>query len=321
MAERICWTPFEKQVYLKVKDKIASKRIFVACSGGMDSVALVQVLFRLRKVLKIEIEIAHFFHGSAGSATQTRFRKKAQALVENLSRDLGLKFHLGALENSKSLSEGSLREARFNFFKSLVPPAGLLALAHHEDDLLETRLIRLIRGIGPEGLESMTLLDENRLRPFLEFPRSEIEAYAAQMKLKWIEDPSNKSVKPLRNWIRWKWLPSLEAKRGGARHSLARSLKQLSETVRGSNSWVEEYIRSEGICRPRLLELNRMEQRQVLASYLRRLGIKAYSLSHIEEVLKRVDNPRKEQRFKVIGLQWKINAEYIGIDRENRSKN
>jgi tRNA(Ile)-lysidine synthase len=113
-------------------------------------------------------------------------------------------------------------------------------LAHHQNDQAETVLLQLMRGAGVAGLSGMP---ERRSlasstgqasgitlwRPLLRLRREELEAYAREHQLKWIEDPSNRSSKYRRNAVRKSILPKLESIQPGATANLARSAEVLAQ--------------------------------------------------------------------------------------------
>jgi tRNA(Ile)-lysidine synthase len=310
------WSSLEATTYRLLKEHgVEDESILIACSGGLDSMVLLNVLARVRFALRLQLFVGHIHHGPTRDKKQLAFRNRTLKFVEKTARELGLKF--GSYKsNQEASSEAGLRDLRIEGLKTLSEKFGtrFTAFAHHEDDLLETRLIRLIRGVGAEGLASMKILNSNKLRPFLEFSRKDLEEYAltgGHRKIAWVDDPSNKDLNPLRNWIRAEWLPSLERKRSGGVHALARSLQNLSS--KPSQEWVQGYYNERGVMRVRLLELSHHDQKQVIASYLKQKVHKNYSLAHIEEVLKRVEVPRKLLNFRLLDRDWKVNAEYIEI--------
>ncbi|HEX4922726.1 MAG TPA: tRNA lysidine(34) synthetase TilS [Bdellovibrionales bacterium] len=312
------WAELELQVFKCLREKgVIGRHLVVAVSGGLDSMALLACLSQLQDHLKLQLTVAHVHHGPGDDPRQASFRDRAADKVLRQAESLGLrcirvKLGTGSAETAPP-DEARLRALRYDALAKAKEQAGgdLLVLAHHRDDLMETRLIRLIRGVGPEGLGAMSVLNGDRLRPFLNHARDEIAAYAENRGLSWIEDPSNADTGPLRNWVRHEWLPQLEAKRPGASAALARSLESLAGGL--DRKWVEEYFNARGILRARLLELGEREQRQVIASFLRHKGAQNYSLSHIEEVLKRLRTERRELSFRLMNRDWKINAEYIEI--------
>ena len=231
-------TEFEHRFTRQIKalDK-EPQQIVIAVSGGLDSMVLAHLFFKLSKLLKIEIAVAHIHHGTAETKQSQIFRDKAFEFVKAWVESSGVSFLTnGSLLNSKIIlkSEAELRDFRHSYLEQLrreFSKSAFLALAQHRDDLLETRLIRLIRGTGAEGFGSMVLLKEHILRPLLGFSRSEIMDYARAEKIQWLEDPSNKSVDPLRNWMRQEWLPQLEEKRPGGSAAMGRSFELQEEEL------------------------------------------------------------------------------------------
>lgn len=215
--------------------------------------------------------------------------------------------------NLSNNSEETLRKLRYQELARIRTENNFsyLVLGHQWDDLLETRLIRLIRGTGSNGLISMSFRKENQLRPLLTVSRSEIEHYSNMKKTNYLEDPSNFSQDPLRNWIRANWLSLLEQKRPGSIKSLARSLDLISQQIQ--NETVEN-LNIAYLDRFKFLELSREKKRQRLATFLHMKNIKGYQASHIDEVIKRLETSQKNLWFKVAKCQWSVNAEQIRVD-------
>jgi tRNA(Ile)-lysidine synthase len=138
--------------------------------------------------------------------------------------------HYVKLPQKKSLGiEGEARRLRYE--KLLQSKSDLIVLAHHEDDQAETFLLQLIRGAGVKGLSSMAHFDDDRKlwRPLLNTSRIDIEKYAKQQKLKWIEDESNQNIDFDRNFIRSKVLPILKNRFNHIIKAISRSSSHLSE--------------------------------------------------------------------------------------------
>jgi tRNA(Ile)-lysidine synthase len=134
------------------------------------------------------------------------------------------------LPHKKSLGiEGEARRLRYE--KLLKTKTDLIVLAHHEDDQAETFLLQLIRGAGVKGLSSMAHFDATKKlwRPLLNTSKIDIENYAKQHKLKWIEDESNQNTDFDRNFIRSKVLPILKNRFGHIIKVISRSSAHLAE--------------------------------------------------------------------------------------------
>lgn len=175
---------------------LSSGAYVVAVSGGVDSVVLLDIL---AKKANLDLIVAHFDHGiREDSNLDAEF-------VEELSENYSLKFELGHGYLGKNASENTARRARYNFLKQVKKKhkASAIITAHHQDDLLETAIINLIRGTRWRGLASLRQTN-SIIRPFLNISKYEITNYARTNQLSWREDSTNKDEKILRNFVRRK---------------------------------------------------------------------------------------------------------------------
>src|SRR6266511_6078799 len=90
-----------------------------------------------------------------------------------------------------------------------LPISHRVATGHTADDQAETVLMRLLQGTGPRGLAGIAPARGPLIRPLLETRRLEIERHLRQRGLDWVEDPSNRDPRFLRNRIRHEILPLL----------------------------------------------------------------------------------------------------------------
>jgi len=208
------------QSYKKIKS------MTVALSGGVDSVVLLHLLHSLQKKYRFTLNATHVHHGLSKNAD------KWVKFCEKLCRDLSvpLDVHYVKLPQKKSFGiEGEARQLRYE--KLHQSKSDLVVLAHHADDQAETFLLQLIRGAGVKGLSSMAHFDDTRKlwRPLLNTSRIDIEKYAKQHKLKWIEDESNLNIDFDRNFIRSKVLPILKNRFNHIVKVISRSSAHLAE--------------------------------------------------------------------------------------------
>lgn len=293
---------------------LQGRKILVALSGGSDSVALLRVL---SKIHKGNLLGACYYHH--GEDSNQEYRRDAQIFCEKLCAKLGVEFF--TLKSSElAKSEAQYRELRYEALRRLMYEQDftVLATGHHRDDLLETRLLRLIRGTGAQGFQAMLPYKDQIFRPFLDVSKRDLKKYLREEKLRAFEDPTNDSLDPLRNWIREEWLRSLEKRQRGAVAALARSLEtlasELSTQAPGSDLLSQnEAYKSQGLSRAFYLTLSPIEQRRMLAQYLFSLGKKDFSQAQIEEIQKRLDKSQKVITFKVGGCEWAINAQQIKV--------
>jgi len=188
---------------------LKDKKLLLAISGGLDSVALTHIFLEL----KLDISLAHcnFNLRSEESDEDEKF-------VINLSKDLDLEVFIQNFETEEYAKENQLsiqmaaRELRYKWFKDLADQLNFdfIITAHHADDNLETFLINLTRGTGLIGLSGIPEVNDKVIRPLLPFSREEIENYAIKRQLKWREDSSNNSTKYLRNALRLEVIPMLK---------------------------------------------------------------------------------------------------------------
>jgi tRNA(Ile)-lysidine synthase len=223
----------------------APPQLAIALSGGLDSVVLLDSICRLHQAHTTKsdsprIFAFHIHHGLQKAADEWLLFCEALAKKYKIGFDFRL-LHIDTQSNSGNI-EARARSARYEALTELCAYHGVedLLLAHHQNDQAETVLLQLLRGAGVAGLSSMP---ERRSlatskgqassitlwRPLLRLSREELEAYAREHKLKWIEDPSNRSSKYRRNAIRKSILPKLESIQPGAAANLARSADVLAQ--------------------------------------------------------------------------------------------
>lgn len=292
---------------------LQEKKILVALSGGTDSVALLRVLSKVHK--KDLLGVCYFHHGEDSNQ---EYRKEAQFFCEKICKKLGIAFY--PLKSSiLAKSEAEYRELRYEALDRLMKEEkfNLLATGHHRDDLLETRLLRLVRGTGAQGLQAMHVLKDGIFRPFLDVTKKELKKYLREEKWRVLEDPTNASLDPLRNWIREEWLKVLDRRARGASAALARSLETIALEIE-NRPWGDllsqnEAYKTQGLSRGFYLTLSPFEQKRLLAQYLFALGKRDFSQSHLEEIQKRLDKSQKVITFKVGGCHWEVNAEQVKV--------
>ncbi|SDH97938.1 tRNA lysidine(34) synthetase TilS [Pseudomonas panipatensis] len=201
----------------------------VGFSGGLDSSVLLHLLARLaqRETLPA-ISAIHVHHGLQAAADA--WPAHCQAFCQALG--IPLLIERVAVEPGASLEQAA-RCARYAAFERNLAVGDCLLTAQHCDDQAETLLFRLLRGAGVRGLagmpQSRPLGRGLLLRPLLAFSRDELEHYARQEGLLWVEDPSNVDTGFARNYLRQRVMPLLVERWPQAAASLARSAAHLAE--------------------------------------------------------------------------------------------
>ncbi len=186
-------------------------RIVIGCSTGPDSMALLDMLLKIRNKYNLSIIVAHVNHNvRKESFEEAEFIKEyceennlvcESMIIENYGDD---NFHNEA------------RNIRYNFFENLVHKyeANYLMTAHHGDDLVETILMRIVRGSnlsGYLGFKSVVNMDGYYIvRPLIYYTKAELEEYDRENNVKYYIDSSNSKDKYTRNRYRKYVLPFLK---------------------------------------------------------------------------------------------------------------
>lgn len=187
---------------------LKGKQVFVACSGGVDSVFLIHMLLELQ----VKVEVLHVNY-------QLRENESFldQQFVAELCNELGIQFHLNSIDSKSILAQKHqnlqqfARDYRYHWFQEVQSknPGSFIALGHHSDDQVETFFLQLARNTGIMGLSGMLPRNGIFIRPLLNFSKLELYTLAKSRKLSWREDSSNQSLKYARNKLRNEIVPFL----------------------------------------------------------------------------------------------------------------
>ncbi|MGE0805219.1 MAG: tRNA lysidine(34) synthetase TilS [Burkholderiaceae bacterium] len=208
----------------------AAAPLVLAYSGGLDSTVLLDLLARLR--MPGSVLAWHVHHGLQAAADDWPEFCRAQAEARGVA--FGLSRLAGAPAAGDSV-EAWARQQRYRALWQAVAERGAAALltAHHADDQVETVLMRLARGAGPEALAGMRAAQQRAggwlLRPLLGIERELLHEWARQQRLDWIEDPMNRDPRLLRVALRDQVLPAWRAVAPGLSDGVRRSAGLLRE--------------------------------------------------------------------------------------------
>lgn len=210
--------------------------VLVALSGGPDSVALLHLLSRLRKTMKIRVSAIYINHQLRPRAARKE-ETFCQELCDGLSIPLIiLREDIPAYAKTNKLGiEEAAREFRYATFERLIKENSLdrVALGHHADDQVETILFRLIRGSGPSGLTGIPAVRGRFIRPLINLTKTEILEYLNKQAISYCHDASNRSLKFSRNYIRNKLLPLIREK---LNPQVDTALLSLADTIKAEDA-------------------------------------------------------------------------------------
>ena len=183
--------------------------LFVAVSGGVDSICLVHIL----KSLGHNVNVAHCNFGLRG-----RDSDLDEGLCKKFANELNVSFFSKKFQTTEFAKEQNIsiqmaaRELRYSWFEEVMQKRNIdkLVTAHHINDQIETILYNLVKGTGIAGLRGMPFSNERVVRPFIFTRKADILNYARENKLEWREDESNQEDKYHRNRIRNTVIPELE---------------------------------------------------------------------------------------------------------------
>ncbi len=214
----------------------ANTKLLVAVSGGVDSIVLTDLLVKSG----FEVVLAH---------CNFQLRGEESSRDEKFVRELAWKHHIDiaietfdtgkyAAENKVSIQEAA-RELRYEWFRKLQADytskgSGIQCLvttAHHADDNIETVLMKFFRGTGIRGIRGILPYqkEQHLIRPLLPFRKKELEAYAKENGLNFVEDSSNASDKYIRNFFRHQLIPAIEEAFPDAEENITRNIERFAE--------------------------------------------------------------------------------------------
>lgn len=215
---------------------------WVAFSGGPDSVCLLHLLTAAG--LRSRIRVVHVDHG-----LDEQSASRACRAIE-IAAGMGMDCRLERVDTQQPTGAGgpeaAARQARYARLQALLLPEDHVLTAHHADDQVETVMLRLLRGAGPEGLRGMRPL--RRLapgwlgRPLLAWSRAEILDYLRHHQIDYLRDPTNRDLSLDRNYLRHRVLPEIGRRWPGYRSSILQSSRWQAAAARSMNDDAERNL-------------------------------------------------------------------------------
>lgn len=256
-------------------------KIAVAVSGGVDSVVLAEILYRM----KAPIVIFHFNHCWRGGESD-----EDERWIIRWAGRRKIPVIVGRAETIGKTSEAQAREQRWGFFAKACREEKIseIWLAHHADDLVETFLLQLMRGAGVDGLASLQarrkVCGVMAVRPLLPYLKEELLKVAKSLRLKWREDGSNQSRDYLRNRLRLEILPLLSSAAG---RDVRRLLHRTATLLTAENDYWRDILPEQWpVLAPvkMLKSLHLAHQRRWIRGWLQNRGVTDLSYEDVEQV-------------------------------------
>lgn len=213
------------------------KTIVIAVSGGVDSMVLLHIISNLP--VKPKIICCHVDHNKRASSAQDK------ELVKGYCHDYDIQFEyykISTYDGDNFHQEA--RRKRYAFLKDIMDKYGAdyIMTAHHGDDLVETTLMRLIRGTSVKGLAGIVTLskqdDYKILRPLLSLSKKEILEYARDNNISFLEDESNSELAYSRNRFR-KEITSFFQRENP---NYLEAIKNISDELSEQNQLIDDLI-------------------------------------------------------------------------------
>jgi tRNA(Ile)-lysidine synthase len=272
-------------------------KLTLALSGGVDSIAALDILAGLAPSYSFALDCLHVNHRiSPNAEAWARFARAA-------ARRYDLKCTVRTVDIApfRRLGvEGAARAARYAAFERA--RTDFLALAQHRDDQAETVLLQLVRGAGVAGLAGMApsrpagRRGPILVRPLLGASRAELEGYARQRGLQWVEDESNADERYARNFVRRRVMPLLADLNDAAAANLARSAAHLAEAHELARALAAldagDAVRDSRLSAAALARLPRARAKNLLRWAIAEAGLTTPDALRLDEMLRQLATAR-----------------------------
>lgn len=288
-----------------------NSKVIIACSGGPDSMCLLNLLIKLKINKNLELIIAHVNH-----KLRTVSDEEAK-MVEDYAIQNNVIFELKELDyQNTKFSEDDAHRKRYEFFKSLIKKyqAQYLLTAHHGDDLIETILMRIARGSNLNGYIGIKRVTQNEdyvtLRPLLTTTKDEIIKYNKSEFVPYVIDESNDSSIYTRNRYRKKILPFLKDEDKLIHLKYLKFSEELEEYDNFVNNYIKEkeFIVDNQIVINKIIDESVFIKRKTIELIVKSIQANDYfniSDKQMNELIKLIYNSNKS---------IDLNNNYIGLN-------
>lgn len=307
-------TPFEHK-FIRTHQHyfLNSRKFFLAVSGGVDSMVMLHLFHKFKKQMQSEFRVCTIHHGLSSDESLNFYRNESQNLVKQFCEFKGIEFISNTdFPENELISEKDLREFRYQHLSLLKEPAEILTLGHHLDDLLETKLMDLIRGSHFESWSNHTEYSNEIFRPLALTPKNEILEYANESKIHWVNDPTNKNTSSLRNWLRNDFISPLSKQSKSYKVNLMKNLIKLYEyspTLEPGPELSVTFVQ--------WLKMTESQKKDFVLRSALKLGLKSMTQGQIIDILKKLDHGQSNIKFQTGPIFWSKTTDRLQVYREN----
>lgn len=290
----------------------------IAVSGGVDSMALLHVLHQKNLTSDEKpwkLVVAHLDHGMRPDSLQDRL------LVQDVARQLDVPFVYHEARLGSDAGEAAARTARYDFLRQVQRDhnARAIVTAHHQDDVLETAIINILRGSGRKGLTSLGN-QPGLERPLLMVPKREVIAYAKNQGLRWHEDSTNDNTDYLRNYVRHILLPRFDP-------AGRQQLWEIITGLRNTNHEIDSFLTSQlyaqsdddGLDRQWFIQLPHAVAKETMAAWLRAHELRDFDSKSLERLVVAAKTAAPGKAFDVLqGRRMAVSKRRLALARAER---
>ena len=252
----------EREQFLKSLFK-KNDVVVIATSGGPDSMYLLHVINNIKKDFNLKIICAHVNHNLRKESEKEKDFVKEYCKVNNIIFEY---MKIDGYENNK-FTENEARCKRYEFFDRLIIKykGKYLLTAHHGDDLIETILMRIVRGSNLKGYIGIPKIQDNGkykiVRPLLYLNKKDILDYLDENNIKYMVDKSNEDEKYTRNRFRKRTLPFLKQEDKNVHLKFLNFSEELEENNNYINSIVNDKFKK--VVKNKAIQINKLLEEDI----------------------------------------------------------
>jgi tRNA(Ile)-lysidine synthase len=310
----------EKSIIAGLSDHVrAGEAMCIGLSGGLDSMVLLDIAHAAAAALGIRISAIHVHHGLSPNADDWAHFCEGQCAQRSIPLEIA-RVHVSRAGGLGL--EAAARELRHACYAKV--DAQWIALAHHADDFAETFLLRLLRGAGMKGLAAMPEVrplgaGKCLIRPLLALRRSDLESYARERALAWIEDESNVDTGFDRNYLRHEVIPRLTKRFPAA----VQNIQRAGDHARAAQMLLDDLARldlqaadvDDALPMALMRSLSVERARNALRYHLAANGVAMPDRAHLGEAVRQIRECSEDARLliELDGWQLRRQSDHIVI--------